>query len=190
MDIPTAESYARIGSGRSPFRGGFEEKPIGNPLGIPSILRDSEPKAFEAKVVQTCAWPFFYRGFQQPSNRRVNNLVREMGMRNGMTPIKTIQLLLSFKGIPGFIPTFPTEHQQDNKCCAVFWYACARWELNRLRKAPTRSYVVCVCVWVFWYADYARSKADAVSTPWTISYFTDQSEVFCLDTSVAVNDLL
>ena len=34
-------------------------------------------------------------------------LVREMqGMRNGMTPRTTIQLVVSFKGTPRFIPSF------------------------------------------------------------------------------------
>ena len=33
-------------------------------------------------------------------------------MRHGMTLRKAIQLVVSSKGIPGFIPTFPTEHQQ------------------------------------------------------------------------------
>ena len=40
--------------------------------------------------------------------------VREMqGMRNGMTPRKTIQSVVSFQGTPWFIPSFPTEHQQE-----------------------------------------------------------------------------
>ena len=33
-------------------------------------------------------------------------------MRKGMTPKKTIRGLTSFQGIPGFISSFPTEHQQ------------------------------------------------------------------------------
>ena len=34
-------------------------------------------------------------------------------MRISLTPRKTIQLVVSFQGIPGFIPTFPTQHQQE-----------------------------------------------------------------------------
>ena len=31
----------------------------------------------------------------------------------GMSPTKSIQLVVSFKGTPGFIPSFPAEHQQE-----------------------------------------------------------------------------
>ena len=47
-------------------------------------------------------------------------LVREMqGMRNGMTPRQTIQVVVSFEGTPRFIPSFPTENHQ---VVLTFWF--------------------------------------------------------------------
>ena len=51
------------------------------------------------------------QGLRPSSDRPEGFLAAQQGTRIGMTLFEP-SLVLSFKGTPGFIPTFPTEHQQ------------------------------------------------------------------------------
>ena len=50
-----------------------------------------------------------------------------MGMRNGMTQIDSGPNVVSFKGVPGFVASFPTQHQQEKgETRGGIWEMCSK----------------------------------------------------------------